>query len=47
MPATQELAVAPNGYPELEGVIIRDYGLWFDVQTEVGIVRATLRDILK
>ena len=43
MPATQELAVGV----ELEGVIVRDYGLWFDVQTDAGIVRATLRGILK
>ena len=43
MPATHELAVGT----ELEGVIVRDYGLWFDVQTDAGIVRATLRGILK
>lgn len=43
MPATHELAVGT----ELEGVIVRDYGLWFDVQTEAGIVRCTLRGILK
>lgn len=43
MPATHELAIGT----ELEGVIVRDYGLWFDVQTEAGIVRCTLRGILK
>ena len=43
MPSTQELIVGT----ELEGVIVRDYGLWFDVQTDAGIVRATLRGILK
>ncbi len=42
MPASHELAVGT----ELEGVIVRDYGLWFDVQTEAGIVRCTLRGIL-
>ena len=43
MPATHELAIGT----ELEGVIVRDYGLWFDVQTGAGIVRCTLRGILK
>ncbi|MEZ4522054.1 MAG: ribosome small subunit-dependent GTPase A [Thermomicrobiales bacterium] len=43
MPASHELAIGT----ELEGVIVRDYGLWFDVQTGAGIVRCTLRGILK
>ena len=43
LPATHELAIGT----ELEGVIVRDYGLWFDVQTGAGIVRCTLRGILK
>lgn len=32
---------------ELEGVIVRAYGLHFDVQTDSGIVRCTLRGLLK
>ncbi len=43
MPVAHELAIGT----ELEGVIVRDYGLWFDVQTDAGIVRCTLRGILK
>lgn len=39
----QEMAVGT----ELEGIIVRDYGLWFDVQTEAGLLRCTLRGILK
>ncbi|HLT20736.1 MAG TPA: ribosome small subunit-dependent GTPase A [Thermomicrobiales bacterium] len=39
----QEMAVGT----ELEGIIVRDYGLWFDVQTKAGLLRCTLRGILK
>jgi ribosome biogenesis GTPase len=42
----QNLRDLPIG-TELEGVIVRHYGLWFDVQTEAGLLRCTLRGILK
>ncbi|MFW6075819.1 MAG: ribosome small subunit-dependent GTPase A [Chloroflexota bacterium] len=32
---------------ELEGVIVRTYGLHFDVETEAGLLRCTLRGLLK
>lgn len=32
---------------ELHGIIVRHYGLYFDVQTDAGLLRCTLRGILK
>jgi ribosome biogenesis GTPase len=43
LPELRELPVGT----ELEGVIVRHYGLWFDVQTDAGLLRCTLRGILK
>lgn len=43
MPQLEQLAVGT----ELSGVIVRHYGLYFDVQTDAGLIRCTLRGLLK